>query len=179
MAATHNSTAVEDACIGELLPGAYVAAVLNLTVPVDFVLGNGMRGQGYHNAALHPGWDYTALLRLVRHSQQVAVVGKGRAPALLGRCHLGPGPLVGSGPAAKSNWQCRWGSTASPDTESPGTLAGQGPWGPQPQLGHLMAVGAGPLLSGRAEGQERPEVSFSSPATGRDVHLHLLQLLCW
>ncbi|XP_075582956.1 uncharacterized protein LOC104027152 [Pelecanus crispus] len=77
VAATHNGTAVEGACSGEpqpfnasRQPGAYVAAVLNLTAPTDFVLGDGTRGQGYHNAALRPGSDYTALLRLVRHSQQ-------------------------------------------------------------------------------------------------------------
>ncbi|NXK87502.1 PTPRU phosphatase, partial [Formicarius rufipectus] len=51
-------------------PNTYVAAVLNLTTPLDFVLGDGTRGQGYHNAALHPGWDYLALLRLVRRSPQ-------------------------------------------------------------------------------------------------------------
>ncbi|KAM6187541.1 receptor-type tyrosine-protein phosphatase kappa-like [Sarcoramphus papa] len=78
VAATHNGTAVEGACSGEpqpfnasRQPGAYVAAVVNLTAPTDFVLGDGTRGQGYHNAALRPGWNYTALLRLVRRSQQV------------------------------------------------------------------------------------------------------------
>ncbi|XP_009556138.2 receptor-type tyrosine-protein phosphatase kappa-like [Cuculus canorus] len=77
VAATHNSTAVEGACSGEpqsfntsQQPSAYLAAVLNLTTPTGFVLGNGTHGQGYHNAALQPGWDYTALLRLVHHSQQ-------------------------------------------------------------------------------------------------------------
>ncbi|KAM7077496.1 receptor-type tyrosine-protein phosphatase T-like [Ciconia maguari] len=77
VAATHNSTAVEGACSGDpqpfnasWQPGAYVAAVLNLTAPTDFVLGDGTHGQGYHNAALRPGSDYTALLRLVRRSQQ-------------------------------------------------------------------------------------------------------------
>ncbi|XP_052634529.1 uncharacterized protein LOC128137542 isoform X2 [Harpia harpyja] len=75
--ATHNGTAVEGACSGDprpfnasRQPGTYVAAVLNLTTPVDFVLGDGTHGQGYRNAALRPGWDYTALLRLVRRSQQ-------------------------------------------------------------------------------------------------------------
>ncbi|NXS42671.1 PTPRU phosphatase, partial [Balaeniceps rex] len=77
VATMHNGTAVEDACWGEpqpfnasRQPGAYVAAVLNLTAPTDFVLGDGTRGQGYHNAALRPGSNYTALLRLVRRSQQ-------------------------------------------------------------------------------------------------------------
>ncbi|KAM6034541.1 receptor-type tyrosine-protein phosphatase U-like isoform 1-T2 [Chlamydotis macqueenii] len=77
VAATHNGTVVEDACSGDLQPfnatwqpGAYVAAVLNLTAPVDFVLGNRTYGQGYHNAALQPGWNYTALLRLIHRSQQ-------------------------------------------------------------------------------------------------------------
>ncbi|NXS62324.1 PTPRU phosphatase, partial [Brachypteracias leptosomus] len=74
---THNGTVVEDACLGEpqpfnasRQPSTYVAAVLNLTGATDFVLGDGTRGQGYHNAALRPGWDYTALLRLVSRSQQ-------------------------------------------------------------------------------------------------------------
>ncbi|XP_059690325.1 uncharacterized protein LOC104253375 [Gavia stellata] len=77
VAMTHNGTAVEGACSGEpqpfnasRQPGAYVATVLNLTAPTDFVLGDGTRGQGYHNAALRPGSDYTALLRLVHRSQQ-------------------------------------------------------------------------------------------------------------
>ncbi|NWS50018.1 LAR phosphatase, partial [Probosciger aterrimus] len=77
VAVMHNSTAVEGVCSGEpqpfnasQQPGAYVAAVLNLSTPMDFVLGDGTRGQGYHNAALRPGCDYAALLRLVRRSQQ-------------------------------------------------------------------------------------------------------------
>ncbi|XP_074788091.1 receptor-type tyrosine-protein phosphatase T-like [Athene noctua] len=77
VAATHNSTAVEGACLGDpqpfnasRQPDTYVAAVINLTTPMDFVLGEGTRGQGFHNAALQPGWDYTVLLRLVRRSQQ-------------------------------------------------------------------------------------------------------------
>ncbi|XP_075596561.1 uncharacterized protein LOC142599504 [Balearica regulorum gibbericeps] len=75
--ATHNGTAVEGACSGEpqpfnasQQPGTYVAAVINLTASTDFVLGDGTHRQGYHNAALQTGWDYTALLRLVRHSPQ-------------------------------------------------------------------------------------------------------------
>uniref|UniRef100_A0A8B9C9A4 Fibronectin type-III domain-containing protein n=2 Tax=Anser brachyrhynchus TaxID=132585 RepID=A0A8B9C9A4_9AVES len=77
VAATHNGTALEGACSGELQPfnasrppDAYVAAVLNLTAPTAFVLGDGTHGHGFHNAPLRPGWDYTALLRLVRRSQQ-------------------------------------------------------------------------------------------------------------
>ncbi|XP_054034732.1 receptor-type tyrosine-protein phosphatase epsilon [Dryobates pubescens] len=77
VATTHNITAVEDACAGEPQPfnasgqpGTYVAAVLNLTAPADFVLGDGTQGPAYHNAALQPGWNYTALLRFVQHSQQ-------------------------------------------------------------------------------------------------------------
>ncbi|NXF52465.1 PTPRU phosphatase, partial [Oceanites oceanicus] len=77
VAATHNGTVVEGACSEEpqpfnasQQPGTYVAAVLNLTAPMDFVLGDGIHRQGYHNAALRPGSDYTALLRLVHHSQQ-------------------------------------------------------------------------------------------------------------
>ncbi|KAM6392035.1 uncharacterized protein O9250_014417 [Rhynochetos jubatus] len=77
VATTHNSTVVEGACVGEpgpnnasWQPHIYMAAVLNLTNSTAFVLGDGARGQDYHNAALQPGSDYTALLRLVRHSQQ-------------------------------------------------------------------------------------------------------------
>ncbi|KAM4639341.1 receptor-type tyrosine-protein phosphatase kappa-like isoform 2-T2 [Amazona ochrocephala] len=77
VAALHNATTVEGVCSGEpqpfnasQQPGAYVAAVLNLSSPMDFVLGDGTRGQGYHNAALRPACNYTALLRLVRRSQQ-------------------------------------------------------------------------------------------------------------
>ncbi|XP_074022929.1 uncharacterized protein [Numenius arquata] len=77
VAVGHNGTALEGACSGEPQPfnasqepGTYVAAVLNLTAPMDFVLGNGTHGQGYHNAALRPGWDYMALLRHVHRSQQ-------------------------------------------------------------------------------------------------------------
>ncbi|XP_015132969.2 receptor-type tyrosine-protein phosphatase kappa isoform X2 [Gallus gallus] len=77
VAVTHNSTVLEDACSGELQPSnhshppdPYVAAVLNLSAPTDFVLGDGTRGHGFHNAPLHPGWDYSALLRLARRSPQ-------------------------------------------------------------------------------------------------------------
>ncbi|PKU32550.1 receptor-type tyrosine-protein phosphatase mu-like [Limosa lapponica baueri] len=77
VAVGHNGTALEGACLGEPQPfnasqepGTYVAAVLNLTGPMDFVLGNGTHGQGYHNAALQSGWDYMALLRHVHRSQQ-------------------------------------------------------------------------------------------------------------
>ncbi|XP_038026420.1 receptor-type tyrosine-protein phosphatase kappa isoform X2 [Anas platyrhynchos] len=77
VAMTHNSTALEDACSGELqlfntshLPDTYVAAVLNLSNSTDFVLGDGTRGHGFHNAPLRPGWDYTALLRLEQRSQE-------------------------------------------------------------------------------------------------------------
>lgn len=79
---THNSTALEDACSGEPQPfnashppDTYVAAVLNLSAQTDFVLGDGTRGHGFHNAPLRPGWDYTALLRLEQRSQQVPVAG--------------------------------------------------------------------------------------------------------
>ncbi|XP_068524137.1 sushi domain-containing protein 1-like isoform X8 [Anas acuta] len=77
VAATHNGTALEDACSGEPQPfnashppDTYVAAVLNLSAQTDFVLGDGTRGHGFHNAPLRSGWDYTALLRLERRSQQ-------------------------------------------------------------------------------------------------------------
>ncbi|KAJ7400360.1 hypothetical protein BTVI_106262 [Pitangus sulphuratus] len=87
VATTHNSSVIEGACLGQPQPfsdshqpfntshqlRAYMAAVLNLTAPMDFVLGNETWGQGYHNAALRPGWDYTALLRLVRRSPQLKV----------------------------------------------------------------------------------------------------------
>ncbi|XP_063176978.1 receptor-type tyrosine-protein phosphatase kappa-like isoform X2 [Chroicocephalus ridibundus] len=77
VAVSHNGTALEGACLGEpqpfnasQQPATYVAAVLNLTGPMDFVLGTGTHGQGYHNAALQPGWDYMVLLRHVHRSQQ-------------------------------------------------------------------------------------------------------------
>ncbi|KAF1441548.1 hypothetical protein FQV24_0001970, partial [Spheniscus mendiculus] len=77
VAAMRSGTAVEGTCLGEpqpfnasQQPSTYVAAVLNLTAPMDFVLGSGTHGQGYHNAALRPGSDYMVLLRLVRRSQQ-------------------------------------------------------------------------------------------------------------
>ncbi|NWX38734.1 PTPRU phosphatase, partial [Notiomystis cincta] len=73
VAATHNGSLVESLCSGEpqlFNATAYVAALLNLSAPTDFVLGDGSRGQGQHNAALRPGWDYTALLRLARLSPQ-------------------------------------------------------------------------------------------------------------
>ncbi|KAF4799887.1 hypothetical protein TURU_050175 [Turdus rufiventris] len=70
---THNGSVIESICSGQpqlLNASVYVAALLNLTAPTDFVLGDGSRGQGEHNAALRPGCDYTALLRLVRLSPQ-------------------------------------------------------------------------------------------------------------
>ncbi|XP_068032561.1 receptor-type tyrosine-protein phosphatase kappa-like [Anomalospiza imberbis] len=73
VAATHNGSLIESICSGQpRLSNAsvYLAAVLNLTAPTDFVLGDGSRGQGEHNAALRPGRDYTALLRLVRLGPQ-------------------------------------------------------------------------------------------------------------
>uniref|UniRef100_A0A8C3KMF3 Fibronectin type-III domain-containing protein n=1 Tax=Calidris pygmaea TaxID=425635 RepID=A0A8C3KMF3_9CHAR len=91
VAVGHNSTALEGACLGEPQPfnasqepGTYMAAVLNLTGPMDFVLGNGTHGQGYHNAALRPGWHYMALLRHVHRSQQV--------PVMRGFCYAGQHP---------------------------------------------------------------------------------------
>ncbi|XP_015470817.1 receptor-type tyrosine-protein phosphatase kappa-like [Parus major] len=69
VAATHNASLIEGICSGRpQLSNAsvYVAALLNLTAPTDFVLGDGSRGPGQHNAALRPGRDYTALLRLSR-----------------------------------------------------------------------------------------------------------------
>ncbi|XP_069736531.1 receptor-type tyrosine-protein phosphatase mu-like isoform X2 [Phaenicophaeus curvirostris] len=99
VAATHNSTAVEGTCSAEpqsfntsQQPHPYLAAVLNLSAPMAFVLGSGTRGQGYHNAALQPGWDYTALLRLVHRSPQIE-----KFTCICYRFSLGQesGPLLG------------------------------------------------------------------------------------
>ncbi|XP_039946553.1 LOW QUALITY PROTEIN: uncharacterized protein LOC120765596 [Hirundo rustica] len=73
VATTHNGSVIESICSGRTQlfnASTYLAAVLNLTGPTDFVLGDGSRGQGQHNAALRPGCDYTALLLLVRLSPQ-------------------------------------------------------------------------------------------------------------
>ncbi|NWI85517.1 PTPRU phosphatase, partial [Pitta sordida] len=84
VATTHNGSVIKSTCLGQpqpsnnsqqpfnvsQQPSAYVAAVLNLTGPINFMLGNGTHGQGYHNTALQPGQDYMALLRLVRRSPQ-------------------------------------------------------------------------------------------------------------
>ncbi|XP_041340895.1 uncharacterized protein LOC121362994 isoform X2 [Pyrgilauda ruficollis] len=73
VAATHNASLIESICSGQpRLSNAsvYLAALLNLTAPTDFVLGDGSRGPGQHNAALRPGRAYTALLRLVRLGPQ-------------------------------------------------------------------------------------------------------------
>ncbi|XP_016160356.1 PREDICTED: receptor-type tyrosine-protein phosphatase delta-like isoform X1 [Ficedula albicollis] len=74
VAPTHNSSVIEGMCSGQpqlLNASVYVAAVLNLSASTDFVLGDGSRGQGEHNAALRPGCGYTALLRLARRSPQL------------------------------------------------------------------------------------------------------------
>ncbi|NXX31497.1 PTPRU phosphatase, partial [Nicator chloris] len=89
VATTHNASVIESICSGQpqlFNASVYLAAVLNLSGPTDFVLGDGSRGQGQHNAALRPGYDYTALLRLVRLSPQVATAG---AAALCGCCRPG------------------------------------------------------------------------------------------
>ncbi|NXL74107.1 PTPRM phosphatase, partial [Leptocoma aspasia] len=73
VATTHNGSVIESICSGQAQlfnASTYLAAVLNLTAPTDFVLGDGSRGRGQHNAALRPGCDYTALLRLVRLEPQ-------------------------------------------------------------------------------------------------------------
>ncbi|XP_036259213.1 receptor-type tyrosine-protein phosphatase kappa-like [Molothrus ater] len=73
VAATHNASLIESICSGQARlsnASAYLAALLNLSAATDFVLGDGSRGQGLHNAALSPGRDYTALLRLVRLGPQ-------------------------------------------------------------------------------------------------------------
>ncbi|KAM9507198.1 uncharacterized protein ACIB01_019993 isoform 2-T2 [Guaruba guarouba] len=107
VAALHNGTTVEGVCSAEpqpsdasQQPGAYVAAVLNLSSPMDFVLGDGTQGHGYHNAALRPGCNYTALLRLVRRSQQVprgVLLCGDAARAFSGREWETFGPGVGAG----------------------------------------------------------------------------------
>lgn len=125
VAVTHNSTVLEDACSGELQPSnhshpadPYVAAVLNLSAPTDFVLGDGTRGHGFHNAPLHPGWDYTALLRLARRSAQVPVPG-----ALVDGAGQRPpcpqpqlGPLVALGAVTWVMWDCSELSVLCPST---------------------------------------------------------------
>lgn len=53
---------------------AYVAAVVpahNLTGPMDFVLGDGVCREGYCNAPLQLGQNYTALVRVVSRWKQV------------------------------------------------------------------------------------------------------------
>ncbi|NWY06329.1 PTPRM phosphatase, partial [Nothoprocta ornata] len=73
----HEPSALAGVCSAELQPfnasrqpRAYVAAVLNLTAPTAFVLGDGSRRHGYYNAPLQPDGNYTVLLRLVRRGQQ-------------------------------------------------------------------------------------------------------------
>lgn len=142
MVATRNGTAVEGACSGDPQPfDAYVAAVLNLTAPVDFVLGDGTHGRGYRNAALRPGWDYTALLRLVRRSRQVPVAGGARSPGT-------PSPSAGSGPAGGGEERCRAGSAPGPRAESPGASAGRRPRGPRPRPEPAVAAGGRPSPPG-------------------------------
>lgn len=114
---THNSTVLEDACSGELQPSnhshppdPYVAAVLNLSAPTDFVLGDGTRGHGFHNAPLHPGWDYSALLRLARRSPQVPVPGAlvggaGKRPPCP-QPWLGPWVALSGSPLLRCGWWC-------------------------------------------------------------------------
>ncbi|XP_064591893.1 receptor-type tyrosine-protein phosphatase kappa-like isoform X3 [Zonotrichia leucophrys gambelii] len=73
VAATHNASLIESICSEQAQlsnASAYRAALLNLSAATDFVLGDGSRGQGTDNAALSPGRDYTALLRLVRRGPQ-------------------------------------------------------------------------------------------------------------
>nr|XP_013808728.1 PREDICTED: receptor-type tyrosine-protein phosphatase kappa-like [Apteryx mantelli mantelli] len=77
VAVTQDTAAEAGVCSEELQPfdaslqhRAYVAAVLNLTAPTDFVLGDGTHQHGYYNAPLQPDRNYTVLLRLVRRQQQ-------------------------------------------------------------------------------------------------------------
>ncbi|XP_064356309.1 uncharacterized protein LOC135324290 [Dromaius novaehollandiae] len=94
VAVTQDTATVAGVCSGELQPfdaslqhRAYVAAVLNLTAPTDFVLGDGTRQHGYYNAPLQPDGNYTVLLRLVHRQQQaekftcVCYSFSGQAPA--------------------------------------------------------------------------------------------------
>lgn len=93
VAATHNASLIESICSGQARlsnASAYLAALLNLSAATDFVLGDGSRGQGLHNAALSPGRDYTALLRLVRLGPQVP----SGAPAPRACCRPGLGPSL-------------------------------------------------------------------------------------
>ncbi|NWI17425.1 PTPRU phosphatase, partial [Crypturellus soui] len=77
VAARQDPAALASVCSADLQPfnanqqhRAYVAAVLNLTAPTDFVLGDGTLRHGYYNAPLQPDGNYTVLLRLVRRGQQ-------------------------------------------------------------------------------------------------------------
>ncbi|NXA32346.1 PTPRM phosphatase, partial [Eudromia elegans] len=77
VAASWDAAALAAVCSAELPPfngsrqhRAYVAAVLNLTAPAHFVLGDGTLRHGYYNAPLPPHGNYTVLLRLVRRGQQ-------------------------------------------------------------------------------------------------------------
>uniref|UniRef100_A0A8C5JFK4 Fibronectin type-III domain-containing protein n=1 Tax=Junco hyemalis TaxID=40217 RepID=A0A8C5JFK4_JUNHY len=77
VAATHNASLIESICSEQAQlsnASAYRAALLNLSAATDFVLGDGSRGQGTDNAALSPGRDYTALLRLVRRGPQAVAL---------------------------------------------------------------------------------------------------------
>lgn len=125
VATTHDGSVIESICAGrpQLFNGSvYLAAVLNLTAATDFVLGDGGHGQGHHNAALRPGCDYTALLRLVRLSPQVPIAGL---------------PLAAD--AAGRGWapRCIW--VACEGTLLSRAWAGWCPWGPGPQPGHSVA----------------------------------------
>lgn len=159
MATTHDASVIEGICSGQpQLSNAstYLAAVLNLTAPTDFVLGDGSRGQGWHNAALRPGCDYTALLLLARLSPQVPI------PCSLGMLPAGAGPLAGPGLPGRAH------SSPVPRRDGvpalPGSLGGPG-WALLPPGGVVL--------------HEWAQLSLLSPPTGREVHLCLLQLLCW
>uniref|UniRef100_A0A8C5U2K0 Fibronectin type-III domain-containing protein n=1 Tax=Malurus cyaneus samueli TaxID=2593467 RepID=A0A8C5U2K0_9PASS len=154
VAATQNSSVIKSICAGQLPflnNSIYMAAHLNLTAPRDFVLGDGSRGFQYHNPALHPGWDYSAVLLLERPLPQVPSGGSCSLrvlPAGLGpSVCLGPGRMVSLGSLATA-----------------GSLGGPG-WGP--------------LLPGKVVLQEWAELCLVSPPTGTEAHLCLLQLLPW
>ncbi|XP_039564490.1 uncharacterized protein LOC120501831 [Passer montanus] len=93
VAATHNASLIESICSGQPRlsnDSVYLAALLNLSAATDFVLGDGSRGPGRHNAALRPGQAYTALLRLVRLGPQAEKFTCVCYSFSVGKCLLAP-----------------------------------------------------------------------------------------
>ncbi|XP_062984879.1 receptor-type tyrosine-protein phosphatase kappa-like [Elgaria multicarinata webbii] len=71
----------------------YVAAVLptrNLTWPTDIVIGDGTSQHGFYNAPLHPGRNYTALLRIVSRWKQEETCSCVHYDFSVGKLHLAP-----------------------------------------------------------------------------------------